>query len=189
MHDFPTQAAGKAIPYGVYDMARNEAWVSVGRDHDTSAFAVAAIRQWWTMMGRAAYAGATHLLITADAGGSNGYRTRAWKTELQRLADDLRLRITVCHFPPGTSKWNKIEHRLFCHITTNWRGRALRTFETIVDLIGHTSTGTGLRVHAKLDTRRYRTGVKATAAEMRDVALHRHDFHGDWNYEIRPRAT
>jgi hypothetical protein len=189
VHDFPTQAAGKAIPYGVYDMARNEAWVSVGRDHDTSAFAVAAIRQWWTMMGRAAYPGATHLLITADAGGSNGYRTRAWKTELQRLADDLRMRITVCHFPPGTSKWNKIEHRLFCHITTNWRGRALRTFETIVDLIGHTSTATGLRVHAKLDKRRYRTGVKVTAAEMRDLALHRHEFHGDWNYEIRPRAT
>lgn len=150
MHDFPSQAAGKAIPYGVYDMARNEAWVSVGRDHDTSAFAVAAIRQWWTMMGRTAYPGVTQLLITADAGGSNGYRTRAWKTELQRLADALRLRITVCHFPPGTSKWNKIEHRLFCHITTNWRGRALRTFETIVDLIGHTSTATGLRVRAKL---------------------------------------
>ena len=175
VHDFPTQAAGKAIPYGVYDMARNEAWVSVGRDHDTSAFAVAAIRQWWGMMGRAAYPTARHLLITADAGGSNGYRTRAWKTELQRLADDLQLRITVCHFPPGTSKWNKIEHRLFCHITTNWRGRALRTFETIVDLIGHTSTVTGLRVRAKLDKRRYRTGVKVTAAEMRDVALHRHE--------------
>ena len=168
VHDFPSQAAGKAIPYGVYDMARNEAWVSVGRDHDTSAFAVAAIRQWWTMMGRAAYPVATHLLITADAGGSNGYRTRAWKTELQRLADDLQLRITVCHFPPGTSKWNKIEHRLFCHITTNWRGRPLRTFDTIVDLIGHTSTATGLRVRAKLDKRRYRTGGKVTAAEMRD---------------------
>jgi len=189
VHDFPSQAAGKAIPYGVYDMARNEAWVSVGRDHDTSAFAVAAIRQWWSMMGRAAYPAATHVLITADAGGSNGYRTRAWKTELQRLADALRLRITVCHFPPGTSKWNKIEHRLFCHISTNWRGRALRTLETIVDLIGHTSPATGLRVRAKLDKRRYRTGATVTAAEMRAVALHRHAFHGDWNYEIRPRAT
>ena len=184
VHDFPDDGIGKAIPYGVYDMARNEAWVSVGRDHDTSAFAVAAIRQWWTMMGRTAYPDATHLLITADAGGSNGYRARAWKTELQRLADDLGLRIAVCHFPPGTSKWNKIEHRLFCHITENWRGRPLRTFETIVDLIGHTSTTTGLRVRAKLDKRRYRTSVRVTAAQMREIALHRHEFHGDWNYEL-----
>ena len=189
VHDFPSAAVGKAIPYGVYDMARNEAWVSVGRDHDTPAFAVASIRQWWTMMGHAAYPTATALLITADAGGSNGYRSRTWKQELQRLADDLRLPIHVSHFPPGTSKWNKIEHRLFCHITENWRGRPLRTFETVVDLIGHTRTAAGLRVKAKLDQRRYPTGRVVTRAEMRDLALHPHVFHGDWNYELRPRTS
>ena len=189
VHDFPSDAVGKAIPYGVYDMARNEAWVSVGRDHDTPAFAVASIRQWWTMMGRAAYPEATALLITADAGGSNGYRSRTWKQQLQRLADDLRLPIHVSHFPPGTSKWNKIEHRLFCHITENWRGRPLRTFETVVDLIGHTRTTAGLRVKAKLDKRRYPTGQVVTRAEMRDLALHPHAFHGDWNYELRPRSS
>jgi hypothetical protein len=189
VHDFPGDAIGKAIPYGVYDMARNEAWVSVGRDHDTPAFAVASIRQWWTMMGRQAYPAADALYITADAGGSNGYRTRGWKTALQRLADDLRLAIHVSHFPPGTSKWNKIEHRLFCHITENWRGRPLRTFETIVALIGHTRTATGLRVKAKLDKRRYKTGLVVTPAEMRALALHPHPFHGDWNYELRPRPT
>jgi hypothetical protein len=189
VHDFPGDAVGKAIPYGVYDMARNEAWVSVGRDHDTPAFAVASIRQWWTMMGRAAYPQATDLLITADAGGSNGYRSRAWKQQLQQVADDLRLRIHVSHFPPGTSKWNKIEHRLFCHITENWRGRSLRTFETIVALIGHTRTAAGLRVRAKLDKRKYPTGCVVTPTEMRDLALHRHAFHGDWNYELRPRPS
>ena len=189
VHDFPSQAVGKAIPYGVYDMARNDAWVSVGRDHDTPMFAVASIRQWWTMMGHRAYPQATALCITADAGGSNGYRSRSWKKELQRLADDLRLCIHVSHFPPGTSKWNKIEHRLFCHITENWRGRPLRTFDTVVDLIGHTSTATGLRVKAKLDKRRYATGVVVTKAEMRDLALYPHAFHGDWNYELRPRST
>ena len=189
VHDFPSDATGKAIPYGVYDMARNEAWVSVGRDHDTPAFAVASIRQWWTMMGRRAYPQATALLITADAGGSNGYRSRAWKMGLQRLADDLRLRIHVSHFPPGTSKWNKIEHRLFCHITKNWRGRPLRTFETVVELIGHTATTTGLRVKAKLDKRTYATGQKVTKAQMRTLALHPHTFHGDWNYELRPRPS
>ena len=187
VHDFPSDAEGKAIPYGVYDMARNEAWVSVGRDHDTPAFAVASIRQWWTMMGRRAYPQATRLFITADAGGSNGYRSRAWKAGLQRLADALRLTIHVSHFPPGTSKWNKIEHRLFCHITQNWRGRPLRTFETVVALIGHTRTTTGLRVQARLDKRRYATGVVVTRAQMRDWALHPHVFHGDWNYELRPR--
>jgi hypothetical protein len=189
VHDFPGDAVGKAIPYGVYDMARNEAWVSVGRDHDTPAFAVASIRQWWTMMGRQAYPAADALYITADAGGSNGYRTRGWKTALQRLADDLRLVIHVSHFPPGTSKWNKIEHRLFCHITENWRGRPLRTFETIVELIGHTRTATGLRVKAQLDKRRYKTGLVVTPAEMRALDLHPHPFHGDWNYELRPRPT
>jgi len=189
VHDFPGDAVGKAIPYGIYDMARNEAWVSVGRDHDTPAFAVASIRQWWSMMGRAAYPAATALLITADAGGSNGYRSRTWKQQLQRLADDLRLPIHVSHFPPGTSKWNKIEHRLFCHITENWRGRPLRTFETVVDLIGHTRTAAGLRVKAKLDKRRYPTGQVVTRAEMRDLALYPHAFHGDWNYELRPRTS
>ena len=189
VHDFPSDAVGKAIPYGVYDMARNEAWVSVGRDHDTPAFAVASIRQWWTMMGRRAYPDATDLYITADAGGSNGYRSRAWKTGLQRVADDLGLTIHVSHFPPGTSKWNKIEHRLFCHLTENWRGRALVTFETLVELIGHTETATGLRVKARLDKRKYKTGVVVTKAEMRALALDRHAFHGDWNYTLRPRAT
>jgi len=174
---------------GVYDMARNEAWVSVGRDHDTPAFAVASIRQWWTRMGRRAYPQATALYITADAGGSNGYRSRAWKRGLQQLADDLGLRIHVSHFPPGTSKWNKIEHRLFCHITQHWRGRPLRTFETVVTLIGCTRTAAGLRVKAKLDKRRYATGVIVTAAEMRGLALHPNTFHGDWNYELRPRTS
>ena len=189
VHDFPSDAVGKAIPYGVYDMARNEAWVSVGRDHDTPAFAVASIRQWWTMMGRRAYPEATALFITADAGGSNGYRCRAWKQGLQRLADELQLCIHVSHFPPGTSKWNKIEHRLFCHITKNWRGRPLRTFESVVELIGHTRTDTGLRVKAQLDTRRYRTGVVVSRAAMQQLELHRHTFHGDWNYELRPRTS
>jgi hypothetical protein len=189
VHDFPGDAIGKAIPYGVYDMARNEAWVSVGRDHDTPAFAVASIRQWWRMMGRRAYPRAETLLITADAGGSNGYRSRVWKMELQQLADDLQLRIQVSHFPPGTSKWNKIEHRLFCHITKNWRGRPLRTFETVVELIGYTETEAGLRVKAKLDKRTYPTGRRVTKAEMQTLALHPHTFHGDWNYELRPRPS
>jgi hypothetical protein len=189
VHDFPSDAVGKAIPYGVYDMARNEAWVSVGRDHDTPAFAAASIRQWWKMMGRRAYPTATALYITADAGGSNGYRARAWKTEVQALADALHLRIHVSHFPPGTSKWNKIEHRLFCHITQNWRGKPLRTFETIVELIGHTRTAAGLRVKAQLDSGTYATGVVVTRAEMKELSLHPHDFHGEWNYELRPRRS
>jgi hypothetical protein len=159
VHDFPSEATAKAIPYGVYDMARNEAWVSVGRDHDTPAFAVASIRQWWKTMGRRAYPRAQRLFITADAGGSNGYRSRAWKLELQKFADATRLRIRVSHFPPGTSKWNKIEHRLFCHITKNWRGRPLLTLETMVELIGHTTTTAGLQVRAKLDDRRYPTAT------------------------------
>ena len=187
VHDFPDDSVGKAIPYGVYDMARNEAWVSVGRDHDTPAFAVASIRQWWKMMGHEAYPEATELFITADAGGSNGYRARAWKVELQKFADDSGLRIRVSHFPPGTSKWNKIEHRLFCHITQNWRGKPLRTFETIVDLIGNTRTKAGLRVKAKLDSRKYSTGVEVTKAEMQNLSLRLHSFHGEWNYELQPR--
>ncbi|MGH9779143.1 MAG: ISAzo13 family transposase [Candidatus Acidiferrales bacterium] len=187
VHDFPGDAIGKAIPYGVYDMARNEAWVSVGRDHDTPEFAVASIRQWWTMMGRRAYPDAERLFITADAGGSNGYRSRAWKHELQRFADDAGLRIRVSHFPPGTSKWNKIEHRLFCHITQNWRGKPLRTFETIVDTIGNTRTVAGLRVRARLDSRKYRTGVVVSKAQMSELVLRPHAFHGEWNYELQPR--
>ena len=187
VHDFPDDAIGKAIPYGVYDMARNEAYVSVGKDHDTPAFAVASIRQWWKMMGESAYPNAEELLITADAGGSNGYRARAWKLELQKLANDLDLRIRVCHFPPGTSKWNKIEHRVFCHITENWRGKPLRTFETVVELIGHTRTAAGLRVKARLDKRKYPTGVIITKTDMETLELYPDEFHGEWNYELRPR--
>ena len=169
------------------DMARNEAWVSVGQDHDTPAFAVASIRHWWQRMGRRAYPTATDLFITADAGGSNGYRVRAWKLALQQFADDTRLRIHVSHFPPGTSKWNKIEHRLFCHITENWRGTALMTFETIVDRIGNTRTATGLRVQAHLDAGQYPTGVKVTKSQMDQIALIPDGFHGEWNYELLPR--
>ena len=193
VHDLPTDAQGKAIPYGVYDMGRNEAWVSVGRDHDTPAFAVASIRHWWRRMGQRAYPDATALYITAAAGGSNGYRSRAWKHELQQLAAETRLTIQVSHFPPGTSKWNKIEHRLFCHITANWRGTPLirrmrpSTYETIVDRIGNTRTAAGLRVQAELDAGEYSTGVKVTAAQMDSVALVPDDFHGEWNYKLVPR--
>ena len=168
-------------------MSRDEAWVSVGKDHDTPAFAAASIRRWWQMMGRRGHAGAKRLFITADAGGSNGYRSRLWKVELQKFADDSNLSIRVSHFPPGTSKWNKVEHRLFCFITQNWRGRPLRTFETIVDLIGSTSTRAGLRVKAALDRRSYPTGVKVTAAQFRELTLIKDAFHGEWNYELKPR--
>ena len=169
VHDFPEEAMGKAIPYGIFDMSRNEAWVSVGRDHDTPAFAVASIRQWWKTMGRPAYPRATELLITADAGGSNGYRSRAWKLELQEFADEMGLSIHMCHFPPGTSKWNKIEHRLFCHITQNWRGKPLTSFEIMVNLIGSTRTTKGLRVKARLDKRQYPNGSRDN--ESRNEAL------------------
>jgi hypothetical protein len=189
VHDFPQDASGKAIPYGVYDMARNEAWVNVGRDHDTPAFAVASIRRWWNAMGASAYRDAQELFITADAGGSNGYRSRVWKHELQKFADESQLRIHVSHFPPGTSKWNKIEHRLFCHITQNWRGRPLRTFETVVDTISNTRTASGLKVKAQLDKRKYPTGVETTKAQMESLSLHAHEFHGEWNYELRPRTS
>ena len=187
VHDFPQDATGKAIPYGIYDMGRNEAWVNVGRDHDTPAFAVASIRRWWNAMGKRSHPEAEELFITADAGGSNGYRSRAWKHELQKFSDESQLRICVSHFPPGTSKWNKIEHRLFCHITQNWRGKPLRTFETIVDLIGNTRTKAGLRVKAKLDKRKYPLGVSTTKADMDALSLHRDEFMGDWNYELQPR--
>ena len=188
VHDFPQDAVGKAIPYGVYDMGRNEAYVSVGRDHDTPAFAVASIRQWWISMGRPAYPAATEIFITADAGGSNSYRTRAWKVELQRFADEFGLRTFVSHFPPGTSKWNKIEHRLFCHITENWRGKPLRTFETVVQLIGNTSTAAGLRVKAKFDKAKYPKGVTVTKDQLAALSIYQHDFHGEWNYHLRPRT-
>ena len=175
MHDFRIPEFGRVSPYGVYDLAQNEAWVSVGIDHDTAAFAVESIRRWWWSMGQPAYPDATRLLITADAGGSNGYRLRLWKLELQRLADETGLEIAVCHFPPGTSKWNKIEHRLFSAITQNWRGRPLISHEVVVNLIGATTTQTGLRVTSKLDTNRYPAGQRcrtmsspsSTSAEMR----------------------
>ena len=187
VHDVPADSCGKAIPYGVYDMARNEAWVSVGQDHDTPAFAVASIRHWWESLGQRAYPQATDLFITADAGGSHGYRCRAWKMELQQFADETRLAIHVSHLPPGTSKWNKIEHRLFCHITENWRGTPLRTFETIVDRIGNTRTTTGLHVHARLDPGQYPTGAKVSKSQMDDLALIPDSFHGEWNYSLLPR--
>lgn len=189
VHDFPQDALGKAVPYGVYDMARNEAWVNVGQSHDTPQFAVASIRRWWSAMGKRAYPDATMLFITADAGGSNGYRSRVWKHELQEFADEVNLRIRVSHFPPGTSKWNKIEHRLFCHITQNWRGKPLRTFETVVELIGNTRTEAGLRVRAKLDKRTYEKGMGVTNEEMNALSLIRDDFRGEWNYELHPRTN
>ncbi len=189
VHDFPQDAIGKAVPYGVYDMARNEAWVNVGQSHDTPQFAVASIRRWWGSMGKRAYPDAHMLFITADAGGSNGYRSRVWKHELQKFADDANLRIRVSHFPPGTSKWNKIEHRLFCHITQNWRGRPLRTFESIVELIGNTRTQAGLRVKAKLDKRTYNKGVGVTKEEMDALAIGQDEFRGEWNYQLHPRTN
>ncbi|MFD4376844.1 ISAzo13 family transposase [Streptomyces sp. NPDC058486] len=189
MHDFADPQLGKAIPYGVYDLASNTAWVNVGTDHDTAAFAVESIRRWWHGQGRTSYPQATRLLITADAGGSNGYRTRAWKLELARLSAETGLTITVCHLPPGTSKWNKIEHRLFSHITMNWRGRPLTSHEVIVQSIAATTTCTGLRVHAELDTSTYPTGVQIGDAEMAALPLTRHGFHGDWNYVLHPQPA
>ena len=180
-HDFLDQDLGKAIPYGVYDVAANAGWVNVGTDHDTAAFAVESIRRWWTAMGRAAYPHARRLLITADAGGSNSYRTRAWKAELAALALETGLAVTVCHFPPGTSKWNKIEHRLFSHITMNWRGRPLTSHDVIVSAIAATTTRAGLTVRAELDPGSYPEGVKVSDQQMAALPLDRHDWHGDWN--------
>jgi DNA-binding phage protein len=187
-HDFPDPELGKAIPYGVYDIGRNQGWVQVGCDHDTASFAVQSIRSWWQNMGRCCYPRAPELLINADAGGSNGYRIRLWKVELQRLADDTGLSITVCHFPPGTSKWNKIEHRLFAHITMNWRGRPLTSHEVVVNLIGDTTTRAGLKVKAQLDQETYPIKVKVSDKELSTVNLTRHTFHGDWNYTITPHT-
>ena len=187
-HDFPDKQLGKAIPYGVYDIGADSGWVSVGADHDTAAFAVATIRRWWQTVGSARYPHASRLLVTADAGGSNGYRTRLWKVELAALAADTGLEITVCHFPPGTSKWNKIEHRLFSHISSNWRGETLTSHEVIVNLIAATTTRTGLTVRAELDHGDYPKGVKISDKQMRELealAITRHDWHGEWNYTIK----
>jgi transposase len=189
VHDFVQPELGRAIPYGVYDLGANTGWVSVGIDHDTAAFAVASIRRWWQTMGRRAYPRARRLLITADAGGSNGARVRLWKVELQKLADRLRLPISVCHFPPGTSKWNKIEHRLFSFISQNWRGQPLVSHAVIVNLIAATTTPTGLRVRARLDRTRYPSGLTVSRAALDAVRLRPDSFHGDWNYTILPTPS
>jgi Rhodopirellula transposase DDE domain len=187
VHDFLDPRHGKAIPYGVYDLLHNRGWVSVGVDHDTARFAVEALRRWWRRLGEPLCPGAREVLITADGGGSNGPRNRLWKVALQEWADETGLRVSVCHFPPGTSKWNKIEHRLFCHITNNWRGRPLTSREAVVELIAHTTTAAGLVVEAALDTNCYPTGVKVTEAELAAVRLTPAEFHGEWNYTIAPR--
>jgi hypothetical protein len=186
VHDFMDKKLGKAIPYGVYDLTRNEGWVSVGTDHDTARFAAEAIHRWWKKMGAKRHRGATQLLITADGGGSNGSRCRLWKVALQDLSNQLDMPIHVCHFPPGTSKWNKIEHRMFCQITQNWRGRPLVSHEVIINLIANTRTEQGLRIKAELDTTNYPVGTKVTDEELGTVKLKRHKFHGDWHYSIRP---
>jgi hypothetical protein len=190
VHDFEIRRAenGKIAPYGVYDLARNAGWVSVGVDHDTAEFAVESIRRWWRWMGRRSYPKAQHLLITADSGGSNGARVRLWKWELQQLADETGLEISVCHFPPGTSKWNKIEHRLFSFISQNWRGRPLISHQVIIDLIAATTTKTGLTVKSKIDTNIYEKGLKISDQQMAELQLRREKFHGDWNYKLLPRT-
>ena len=188
MHDFPNPRLGKAIPYGVYDLASNEGWVSVGINHDTARFAAASIRRWWQEMGSERFPRATRLMITADGGGSNSSRSRLWKVALQELADGIGLRLDVCHFPPGTSKWNKIEHRLFCFITKNWRGRPLTAYNVIVNLIANTTTKAGLIVRAALDTTEYETGISVSNEELARVKMTKAKFHGDWNYAIHPRC-
>ena len=188
VHDFPTPDVPRAYPYGIYDLAHNTGFVSIGTDHDTAAFAVASIRGWWRAEGHRLYPRARSLLITADAGGSNGYRLRLWKLKLQELADEAGIVVRVCHFPPGTSKWNKVEHRLFSFISISWRGEPLRDYETIVQLIANTTTATGLTVTCRLDHRRYPVGRKVTDAELATVRLVPNRFHGDWNYAIRPHT-
>jgi hypothetical protein len=188
-HDFIDKELGKVAPYGVYDLTRNNGWVSVGIDHDTAAFAVATIRRWWRKMGRPAYSKASHLLITADSGGSNGARSRLWKVELQKMSNQTGLIITVCHFPPGTSKWNKIEHRMFSFITKNWRGKPLTDRVTIVNLIGSTRTKEGLEIRCELDTNHYPKGIKVSDAQMETLKVKKHEFHGDWNYTIYPTKS
>ena len=187
VHDFVDKDLGRATPYGVYDLARNQGWVTVGIDHDTAEFAVASIQQWWQTLGQAAYPEATSLLLTADGGGSNGSRSRLWKLELQRFADESGLELQVCHLPPGTSKWNKIEHRLFSYITQNWRGKPLVSYTAIVSLIAATKTRSGLAVQCQLDEGTSPTGRKVTDADLARINLHRDEFHGEWNYRIRPR--
>jgi transposase len=187
-HDFPRDSVGKAVPYGIYDITANTGWVNVGTDHDTAAFAIESIRRWWHARGSHDYPNATRLMITADAGGSNSYRSRTWKSELATLATETGLAITVCHLPPGTSKWNKIEHRLFCHITMNWRGRPLTSHQVILQSIAATTTSTGLKVHAQLDTGDYPTGIQISNAQMAALPIARHTFHGDWNYTLHPQT-
>jgi len=187
VHDFQDATLGKAIPYGVYDLTNNEAWVSVGIDHDTAGFAVKTILRWWRRMGRKRFPHARELLITADSGGSNSARCKLWKCALQEFADQTGLKVHVCHFPPGTSKWNKIEHRLFCHITQNWRGKPLSELEIIVQLIGNTTTQEGLKVQAAVDRGNYPKGIKVTDDELETIQLSRAKFHGDWNYTVSPR--
>jgi hypothetical protein len=188
VHDFIDPVKGKAIPYGVYDIGRNEGWVNVGIDHDTAEFAVESIRRWWRRMGRKAYPDAHELLVTADCGGSNGYRTHLWKVALQEFADAERLRVRVCHYPPGTSKWNKIEHRMFSHITQNWRGRPLESVEAVVSLIGSTTTTAGLKINAGLDRGSYPDGKRVDPEELARLQIKRDRFHGDWNYAVSPHS-
>jgi hypothetical protein len=188
-HDFPSPDVPRAYPYGIYDVGRNEGFVNVGTDHDTAAFAVASIRGWWRAEGRRLYPRARSIVITADAGGSNGARLRLWKWELQKLADETGRALSVCHFPPGTSKWNKVEHRLFSFISSNWRGEPLRDYETIVHLIARTTTAKGLQVICRLDRRKYATGRRISDEEMKTINLEPNRFHGDWNYVIRPHRT
>jgi len=185
-HDF---GKNRVNPYGIYDQTANVGWVSVGTDHDTSEFAVESIRRWWNKMGKSRYAKADHLLITADCGGSNGYRVRLWKVALQKFADEAGLKISVCHFPPGTSKWNKIEHRMFCHISMNWRGEPLVSHEVVVNLIGKTTTRQGLIIQAELDTNEYQKGKKVSDKEIKDINIRRAGFHGEWNYKIQPKCS
>jgi len=187
VYDFIDPVLGKVSPYGVYDLTNNTGWVNVGIDHDTAEFAVESIRRWWNEMGKPVYSNARRLLITADCGGSNGYRVRLWHRELQKLADEEQLSIQVCHFPPGTSKWNKIEHRMFCNITANWRGRPLLSREVVVNLIGNTTTKTGLRIKATLDENKYQQGIKVSDNELAMLNVERDDFHGEWNYRLNPR--
>jgi transposase len=188
VYDFIDTELGKVAPYGIYDLTTNTGWVNVGIDHDTAEFAVESIRRWWFEMGEAVYPRARRLLITADCGGSNGYRVRLWRRELQKLADELQRTIQVCHFPPGTSKWNKIEHRMFCHITANWRGRPLVSREVVVNLIGSTTTREGLRIKAVLDKNTYAQGIKVSDEELAALTIERDEFHGEWNYRMKPRT-
>jgi transposase len=188
-HDFVDKELGRAVPYGVYDIANDEGWVSVGDTADTASFAVESIRRWWNTMGRPRFPDATRLLITADAGGSNGHRVKLWKIELAKLAKETGLEITICHYPPGTSKWNKIEHRMFSFISMNWRGRPLITYRTIIELISATTTKSGLRIKAERDWNHYETGVQVADAELAALPLTRHDFHGDWNYTLAPKPN